>query len=229
MSLPQIVTINENNIDSEHICCAIGDKKHEYGLSEKKKWMKDRFREGFVFKKAAVRGKAFIQYGPAENAWAPIKADGYMFIECFWVSGQFAGKGIGKRLLEECMYDAKNKKGIAVIVGSKKKPFLNDKAFFKKAGFVVCDIADPYFELMVLKNNLKEDNPVFNICTKSLKPASSQGLVIYYSNGCPFTEYYLKETERLSKENGLAFKAIKVATKEDAQNLPVAFSLHRFF
>ena len=229
MSLPKMVTISENNIDAEHICCAIGDKKHKQGVLAKKKWMKDRLKDGFVFKKADVKGKAFIQYIPAENAWAPIKADGYMFIECFWVSGQFAGKGIGKLLLEECVNDSKKMKGIVVIVGNKKKPFLNDKAFFKKAGFVVCDLADPYFELMVLKNNPKEDNPVLKICAKSLKPSSLNGLVIYYSNGCPFTEYYIKETERLSNEKGLAFKAIKVATKEDAQNLPIAFSIHSVF
>ncbi|MEW6103359.1 MAG: hypothetical protein AB1630_06030 [bacterium] len=36
MTLPKIITITADNIDREHICCAIGDKKHEKGLSAKK-------------------------------------------------------------------------------------------------------------------------------------------------------------------------------------------------
>ena len=56
--------------------------------------MTERFAEGFVFKKLDVRGKVFIEYGPAEKAWCPIVADGYMHVDCFWVSGQFKGQGM---------------------------------------------------------------------------------------------------------------------------------------
>ena len=37
--------------------------------------------------------ECFIEYIPAENAWVPINADGYMYIDCLWVSGSFKGKG----------------------------------------------------------------------------------------------------------------------------------------
>ena len=39
------------------------------------------------------RGKCFIEYIPAENAWNPIIADGYMYINCLWVAGSFKGNG----------------------------------------------------------------------------------------------------------------------------------------
>ena len=37
------------------------------------------------------RGKCFIEYIPAENAWVPIAADGYLNIACLWVSASMKG------------------------------------------------------------------------------------------------------------------------------------------
>ncbi len=39
-----------DNLDTEHICCAISDKKHQIGVSVKKQWLKKRFEEGDVFR-----------------------------------------------------------------------------------------------------------------------------------------------------------------------------------
>lgn len=97
------------NIDREHICCAITEKKGETCTPSKKAWMKERFADGLVFKKLDARGKAFIEYIPAEKAWRPIVAPGYMHVHCFWVSGQFKGQGWANRLLSECVADAKEK------------------------------------------------------------------------------------------------------------------------
>ena len=44
--------------------------------------MKQRFDEGLVFYRSEERGKCFIEYIPAENAWVPIEADGYLYINC---------------------------------------------------------------------------------------------------------------------------------------------------
>ena len=90
----EIITVDQENIEREHICCAISDKKGESCVALKKTWLTERFAEGFVFKKLDVRGKVFIEYGPAEKAWCPIVADGYMHVDCFWVSGQFKGQGM---------------------------------------------------------------------------------------------------------------------------------------
>ena len=46
---------------------------------------------------------------PAEKAWAPVEADGYMYINCLWVSGQFKGQGYSNLLLEECIRDSRGK------------------------------------------------------------------------------------------------------------------------
>jgi ribosomal protein S18 acetylase RimI-like enzyme len=62
-----------------------------------------------------VKHKVFIEYGHAEEAWAPIDASGYMLINCFWVAGSYKGQGYGKKLLKECLKDSKDKNGVVVI------------------------------------------------------------------------------------------------------------------
>lgn len=57
----QIIDININNIDNEHICCSISEKKGENCVFSKKAWMKNNFDKGLVFKRFDVRGKAFIE------------------------------------------------------------------------------------------------------------------------------------------------------------------------
>ena len=76
-----------------------------------------------VFLKSIERGKCFIEYIPAENAWNPIIADGYMYIDCLWVAGSFKGNGYSTDLLNACIEDskAKGKKGTVYIIISEEK------------------------------------------------------------------------------------------------------------
>ena len=67
------IRITKENIDKEHICCAMSGKQS----IEKKEWLRQRFDDGLVFCRSEERGKCFIEYIPAENAWVPIEADGY--------------------------------------------------------------------------------------------------------------------------------------------------------
>lgn len=84
----EYIRVTKDNLKKEHICCAISNNK-DVQVSSKKAWLADRFDEGLVFLKSVERGKCFIEYIPAENAWIPIEADGYMYIDCLWVSGSF--------------------------------------------------------------------------------------------------------------------------------------------
>ncbi len=67
--------------------------------------------------KSVERGKCFIEHIPAENAWFPINADGYMHINCLWVSGSFKGNGYSNDLLSYAISDAKEKgrKGLCIL------------------------------------------------------------------------------------------------------------------
>ena len=77
------IRVTKENIDKEHICCAMSGKQS----LAKKEWLRQRFEEGLVFYRSAERGKCFIEYIPAENAWVPIDAAGWLYINCLWVSG----------------------------------------------------------------------------------------------------------------------------------------------
>ncbi len=87
------IKLTHDNIDTEHLCCAIADKKHQCGVNSKKEWLKKRLEEGHVFRKLAAKGKVFIEYAPLETAWIPIIGENYIYIYCLWVSGSFKGKG----------------------------------------------------------------------------------------------------------------------------------------
>ena len=125
----EYIRVTKDNLEKEHICCAISNNK-DVQVASKKAWLAERFDDGLVFLKSVERGKCFIEYIPAENAWNPIVADGYMYIDCLWVSGALKGHGYANDLLEACIHDSKaqGKKGLCVLSSAKKKPFLSDPA-----------------------------------------------------------------------------------------------------
>ena len=63
----EYINLNLENIDKEHICCAIGDPKHQNGVESKKEWIKNKLKDGHVFRKLNARGKIFIEYEPIEK------------------------------------------------------------------------------------------------------------------------------------------------------------------
>ena len=228
----EIITLNEDNIDSEHICCAIGnDKKNQKRASVKKAWLKDRFTEGHTFKKFNVRGKVFIEYVPAEYAWFPIEAPAYNFIQCLWASGRYKGKGYGSRLLEECEKDSMNhdKKGLVVVTGRKKLPFTVDKKFYLKKGFEVCDEASPYFEMLVKKFSEDAPSPKFTKKAKKAEIPGKEGLTFIYTDMCPFNADYVDIMIEVAKKNGIKTEKIKVENLKQAKDLPTPFGIFSVF
>ena len=219
----EYINLNEENIDAEHICCAIGDPKHQDGVDHKKEWIKSKLKDGHVFRKLNARGKIFIEYEPLETAWVPVSGDNYECIYWLWVAGSFKSKGIGKELLEYAINDSKEKgkNGICTLVSKKKKPFLGEKKFFEHFGFKVVDnIGD--FELLALQFKNSE-TPRFNENARSMK-IDSEDFTIYYSNECPYVEYEVKELSDYAKEKKITLNFIKIDSLEKAKNAPCIFN-----
>jgi len=226
------IDITEENIDSEHICCAFSDKKCSKSYEKKKSWLKQEFNNGYVFRRLDERAKVFIEYGPDEKAWAPFKSNDYLFINCFWVSGKYKGIGHGKALLQSAIDDAKSqgKAGLVTVAGKKKFHFISDGKWFKKQGFEVCDSTDYGFELLVHKFNTGIDVPSFMDHIRSGECSNKKGITVYYSNRCPFSEYHVETSLRESAEKrDIPLKIIKLKTLEEARKAPTPATIFSLF
>jgi len=220
--MDEYINLTLENIDEEHICCAIADKKHQAGVVAKKEWLKDRLKEGHVFRKLNDRGKVFIEYSDLDKAWVPIVGDNYTYIYCLWVSGSFKGKGHAKELLEYCIEDAKknNKSGICVLSSKIKKPFLSDKKFFEKYNFQVVDETVDYQLLALSFDNV---TPRFANSVKKLR-IDNQEITIYYSKQCPYIPNCILQIEKYCAKEKIPLTLIEVDSLEKSKNLPCVFN-----
>lgn len=225
----EYIRVTKENLEKEHICCAIANSK-DVQVSSKKAWLADRFDEGLVFLKSVERGKCFIEYIPAENAWVPIIADGYMYIDCLWVSGSFKGHGYSTDLLNACIKDSKEKgkKGLCILAAAKKRPFLADPKFLNYKGFTVCAEADNGIQLWYLPFGTDAEKPQFRDCAKH-PHIEEAGYVLYYTSQCPFNAKYVPVLEQTAKENNIPFHAIHIESREEAQNAPTPITNYALF
>lgn len=228
----ELIKLTHENLESEHICCAIA-KNTDCQVMSKKAWLKKRLDEGLVFLKGNVRGKCFIEYIPAEYAWAPVDAADYMYIDCLWISGQFKGQGYSNLLLQECIKDAKEKgkKGLTILSSKKKMGFLSDPKYLKYKGFQVADTAEPSFELLYLPFAENDgDRPSFKPHIKEADKAGlKDGFCLYYTNQCPFNARYVPLLEKMARDIGAEFQAVHIDTVEQAQNAPSPFTTFSLF
>lgn len=225
----ELVKLTHDNIEKEHICCAIANNKDAQVMS-KKNWLKERLDEGLVFLKCDVRGKCFIEYIPSEYAWTPIEAKDYMYIDCLWVSGQFKGHGYSNLLLGQCIEDSKEKgkKGLVILSAKKKMGFLSDPKYMKYKGFKTVDTANPYFELMYLPFEENAEKPCFRN-TVHEHVEISKGFVLYYTNQCPFTAKYVPVLEKMAQTRGIDLHVVHMRSREEAQNAPSPFTTFSLF
>lgn len=228
----KFITLTKENIDKEHICCAFSDKKCTAGYQMKKDWLKKEFDNGYVFRRLDERAKVFIEYVPAEKAWLPIDAPNYLVLGCYWVSGQYKGKGYAKQLLQSALDDAQEqgKDGIIAITGTKKMHFMADGKWLLRQGFQLVQKLPYGFELLVKKLNPEAKDPRFNNSVLTGECPDKEGLVAYYSDRCPYTDFHinvsLKET---AQKRNLPLKTIKLTSMEEAQSAPTPATIFSLF
>jgi len=221
--MSQFINLTKENLGNEHLCCAIADKKHQKGVEEKKSWLFERISEGHVFRKLNEKGKVFIEYSPLETAWVPIAGENYLYIYCLWVSGSHKGKGYGKELLSYCIEDAKrqNKSGICIISAKKKMPFLSEKKFMQKFGFVPADTIGDEYELLAL--SFDGTMPVFTENAKRQR-IDCDILTIFYSMQCPYISNCIEQIESYCNASKVPLRLIKVNSCQEAKEIPCVFN-----
>lgn len=230
--MDSFINLSSSNITSEHICCAISDKKCVESYQAKKEWLSREFNNGYIFRRLDERAKVFIEYGPAETAWIPITAPNYLNINCFWVSGKYKKNGYGKKLLQDAIDDAQQqgKKGLVTVVGTKKMHFMSDGKWFLRQGFKEVERTSSGFSLLVKAFDEREISAQFNESVKSGVCENNKGIVVYYSNRCPFAEFHAKTSLlETAQKRKLDLKIIKIESIEQAQNAPSPATIFSLF
>lgn len=220
--MAEYVELDRDNVDVHHLCCALGDPKHEAGVERKKVWLKKRFTEGLVFRKLDVRGKVFIEYAPAEVAWRPIVAPGWLVVHCLWVSGRFAKQGHGRALVEHALADAeaKGKLGLTIAAAKRKRPFLSDPKFLEHLGFEVFDEAG---EFRLYGRRVAEGgaDPRFS---KAVHAGQAEGategpMTARYTDQCPFNPHWSAQMADTLRAEGELVDIDYVKTRKQAQTV----------
>ena len=226
------ITLTKENIATEHICCAFSDKKCKESYELKKEWLRKEFDNGYVFRRLDERAKVFIEYVPAEKAWVPVDAPGYLMINCFWVSGQYKGCGHGKALLQSAIDDARaqGKAGLVTVAGTSKFHFMSDTKWLLRQGFQTVEKLPDGFSLLALKIDSEAPDPSFRASVRSGECEEKNGAVVYYTNRCPFTEFHVRGTlAEMAERKGIPLKIIKLETMEQAQDAPTPATLFTLF
>lgn len=228
----KFITLTKENIAKEHICCAFSDKKCKDSYELKKEWLKKEFDNGYVFRRLNERAKVFIEYVPAEKAWLPVDAPNYLMINCFWVAGQYKGKGYAKALLQSAIDDAiqQGKDGLVTVAGTTKLHFMSDTKWLLRQGFETVEKLPYGFSLLVKKINHNAADPTFKESVLYGECPDKTGLVAYYSNRCPFSEFHINNSLPVTaKKKNLPLKIIKLETLEQAQSAPTPATIFSLF
>lgn len=222
----QIIDANASSIH-QYGMCGYKNKKH-IGYQRKLDWVAKRFDEGMKYKMLVdENGNSVggIEYIPAEYAWRPVKANGYMFIHCIYIMKKDAqGKGYGIQLVQECIDDARamGKYGVAVV--ARKGSWMAGISLFEKLGFKIYESARPDFKLMALKFDMEACSPKFaGVWVKELK-RYEDGLTIITSDQCPYVVKSVTEIIEVAEtEFEITPNIVHIEDSEQAKTVPCAF------
>lgn len=221
--------IDYTNFNREHICCVLRDRNGEGRIEAKRKWLEGVFEDGLVIRKGDVMGRAFMEYIPAEDAWCPVDAPGYMFIHCYRIDEKFKEGGYEKAIWREVTAECriKHKKGFCVLVGREDLPYLNKKTDFEKRGFRFAAKAEPYFELWYLP--FEEEEAVIPCFLEESDEVPEDGFVLYYSHQCPHTAKAVPLLQAKAKELGVKLAPIRLEKQKEARAIPCPYTSFALF
>jgi hypothetical protein len=132
-----------------------------------------------------------------------------------WVIGKHKGKGLGSKLLKECLKDAKEMSGVAVVTA--RTHWLPNEKLFLRNGFVKVDEMQP-FELYAKK--LKDDVtlPKFNPTSQKKLGSYGRGLVVLESHQCPYSHKIIQNIQKIAEKAQIPVKVKHLSSCEEAQN-----------
>ncbi len=220
----KIVDVTPQNVLEETLFCVRDLKNPVFAI--KQKWFDKTYKEGLrikILKSAEDNPIAFIEYVPAEYAWRPVDASGYMFVHCMYIySKNDKEKGYGSALVTACEEDALSQNMSGVAVMTSKGSWITDKRLFEKNGYSECDKRGRY-ELMVKMFNGNNPDPKLIDWTENNN--KYQGWHLIYADQCPWHEKSVQALTETAKVAGIILNVKKITTAEEAQNGPSGFGV----
>jgi GNAT superfamily N-acetyltransferase len=188
------------------------------GYRRKLAWLERRFAEGLQIRivREDDRSVGFIEYTPAEFAWRPVEAEGYLLIHCLWVVGRAKEKGYGSRLLDTCIADARatGRRGVAAV--TRQGRHLVGRGIFLKRGFEVVDQAPPGFDLVAMTFD-DTPAPAFPGDWEERQARYGQGLTVVYADQCPYFSHTVQQTLETAGEVGIEAQTVALQTAREVQ------------
>jgi len=210
--------VGPENVSVCGIGCT-GSRSHE-GYEPKLAWLEHRFREGLRqlrLRDGRGRGLAFLECVPGEYAWRPVVAKGWLFVHCLWVypKGQAVG-GLGARLIEACVEQARTMRacGVAVLVSD--GPWMVGKEVFLRNGFEQIDERDRF--QLVIHRIRRGAAPRFGKLDPKWK--RSRGLHIVYAPQCPYLPKSVADVSAMVREEDLKVRVTVLKSAAEAQRAP---------
>jgi GNAT superfamily N-acetyltransferase len=218
MATGKIVTVKADNIDRYGFFCLMSRRKAE-GYRRKHDWLIERFKEGLMLKLIleGERPVGFIEYAPAEAAWRPVHAKGYVVIHCLWVVGKWKGQGYGTRLLRNCVADAKKMGAHGVAMVTSSRVWLAGRDLLEKKGFECVDEAPPGFELMV-KRFGEARMPRFPKDWAKRSGKYGSGLTILRTDQCPYIDDAVRIVAEAAQDKDLDVKVVSCDKAQQARS-----------
>jgi GNAT superfamily N-acetyltransferase len=213
----KLIDITAENIAETGFFCYMSKPKAE-GYQRKLNWLKARFIEGMRIKMYELPQRGFIEYIPGEYAWRTVDAKGYMFIHCLWVVGKSKGQGLGGRLLEECIRDARDAGMHGVAMLTSEGNWLAGKELLLQHGFKPVAQAPPAFNLMVMQFDNAPPPALLNNWEKKAEQFA-QGLTVFRSDQCPYIDDAVKTVLETAKTLSIESRIVELKTCEDVRNL----------
>jgi len=212
-----LIDVTADNVEEKGFFCYMSKIEAE-GYKRKLHWLKARFREGLCIKMYELPQRGFIEYLPGEYAWRTVEAEGYMFIHCLWVVGKSKGQGLGGRLLNSCIKEAREAGMHGVAMLTSEGNWLAGQDLLLQHGFKPAAQSPPSFNLMVIK--FDEAPPPVLLNNWDRKPEQfPHGLTVFRSDQCPYIDDAVQTTLSATQKLGIESRVIEMKTSADVRNL----------
>lgn len=95
-------------------------------------------------------------------------------------------------------------------------------------GFAVADTSSVGITLMYLPLQSDAPAPRFRDCAKNPR-TEGEGFVLYYTDQCPYTDYWVPRVQEAAREHGIALKVIHIEDRESARKVPAPVTTYALF